>query len=221
MSAFRGSVGFVAQGGVQDGSPQTDGAVAQGANQATLDGGGGGLTGVILEGDTFTVAGDAQVYTVTSDVVIGASTANEVTVEFTPGVQPSGGWDDNTAVTFSANSVAEVTRWEATPERPYINTTVLGDSARTGTLDIPEWSGSLRMLLDDADDQQSNLLNEVHENGAIQNLGAALVIEESPSKQVYGHIVATSAVVTAERGAMVEVEVSFNGEDAVAIDWNT
>lgn len=221
MTAFRGSKGFVAQGGVQSGSPQTKGTVAQGASTATLDGGGSALTGVLLEGDTFTVAGDAQVYTIAADAVIGASVANEVSISFTPTVQVAGGWADNAAVTFSANSLASVTRWEATVERPYIDKTVLGDAARTGTLDIPEWSGTIRMLLDDADPEQDNLINEAHQNNAVQNLGVALVVAEGPMKQVYGHIVAPSLTITGERGAMVEAEAQFNGQDAVALDWNT
>lgn len=218
MSTFRGSKGQLALGGLQAGSPQLQGAVSQGATQATLDGGGGGLNGVILEGDEFTVAGDGNTYTVTADAVISS---NSVTISFTPSVQVSAGWADNAAVTFTANSIAQVRRWEASPSREYLRTDTMGDNARTGTLDMPQWSGSAQALFDYSDPQQKSFVDEVKGNAAPSDVGMALQVAADPQKQLYGHIVAPQATVTAEKGSLVTIEFTFEGEGQIAANWNT
>jgi len=220
VSTFRGSRGLLALGGLQSGSPQLDGAVAQGASTATIDGGGAALTGVILEGDEFTVAGDSNTYTITADVVIGASVANAADISFTPTVQVAGGWDDNAAVTFTANSIAQVRSWQADPSRPYLRTDVMGDAARTGTLDIPEWSGSGEALFDYSDPEQKSLIDEITGNGDPSGFGVALQVGSGPMKQLYGHIQTPNAQVVSEKGSLVTVSFNFEGEGALAVDWN-
>lgn len=219
MGRYKGSNGLVALGGQQEGSPVIDGAVAQGASTATIDGGGSSLEGVILQGDEFTVAGDGQTYTVTEDVVIGAQTANHADISFTPNVQPAAGWSDDTAVTFLANSLAQVEGWEAEVSRPYLEGTVMGDDARTGTLDQPEWTGSADVLLDDEDDEQSDLIDDIRQNNADVDFG--VLFEVAPEKVLYGHVVPESTQITGERGAWVTASFSFQGEGLLQPNWIT
>jgi len=124
MAKYRGSQGNAVFGGVLVGSPLVQGAVAQGASAATFDG--SPLTGTILPGDKFTVAGDVTEYTI---VTGGEVASNQLAVTFGPTVQDAGGWADNAAVSFVSNSVANVREWEATPSRPIIEATVMTDTA--------------------------------------------------------------------------------------------
>ncbi|HEX7048656.1 MAG TPA: hypothetical protein VF188_00470 [Longimicrobiales bacterium] len=215
MSVFRGSRGFVALGGVVNGAPLVMGAVAQGATTATFDG--TPLTGVLLAGDRFTVAGDPQVYTVTQNAVIGIPTANRVTVSFTPAVQVAGGWADNAAVLFVSNSLAEVTAWSATPARPVLDRTVMGDDARRIVLDIPGWSGNIEALFDYGDAEQKAFIDAVGSDSAPATVGLVLAVDTD--KHLYGHVQPESAQVTGQRGALVTVQFTFQGEGALATDW--
>ena len=215
MSTYRGSKGFVALGGVVNGAPLVMGAVAQGASTATFDG--TPLTGVLLKGDTFTVAGDPQVYTVTQNAVIGLPAANRVTVSFTPGVQRAGGWPDNAAVSFAAASLAEVRAWSATPSRPVLDRTVMGDTARRILLDVPQWTGTVECLLDYGDPEQKELIDAIKENGVLGDIG--VVLAAATDRHIYGHIRPTSAAITGERGALFTVSFSFEGEEGLALDW--
>lgn len=221
MSTYRGSRGLLALGGLQSGNPQLKGAVAQGASQATIDGGGSALTGAILEGDEFTVAGDATTYTVTADARIGENVANEVTVSFEPTVQVSGGWADNAAVSFVANSIAQVRRWEAEANRPYLRDDTMGDDARTGKLDTPQWTGSAEGLLDLADAEQKAVVDAVRQNNPAPDFGAYLQVGSGPMKGFYGHLQPVNSRINGERGSLVIVEFDFEGEGLLAPDWNT
>lgn len=209
---------MVALGGVVWGSPQTQGAVANGASSATLDGGGSTLTGVIRPGDTFTVAGDPQEYEIVTAGVIGATTPNEVAITFTPTVQVAGGWADNAAVTFASNQMAEVTAWNATVERPYLDTTVQRDDARTGTLDTPQWSGNITAYFDYDDAEQKSVIDDLVANTAAVAFALTLVTDDG--KQLWGDAHATQANITHERGALVGLAMPVNGDGQLAVDWN-
>lgn len=56
------------------------------------------LTGTLLKGDLFTVAGDTQQYVVTADAT---AAGNSITVSFSPAAKVA--WADNAQVTFVAN----------------------------------------------------------------------------------------------------------------------
>ena len=214
MAKYRGSRGFVAFGGVVNGTPLLMGARPAGATSATFDG--TSLTGALLAGDQFTVAGSGVVHTIAADVVIGATTPNQVAVTFTPAVA-AGGWSDNAAVSFVSNSVAQTRKWEATPSRPYLDGTCQGDSARNGTLDTPMWSGKIEALLDYADPQHKEFIDEVRQNNTPAGIGCVLGVVTD--KAFYGHIMPTNARIVSERGALVTVGFDFEGEGALGLDW--
>lgn len=69
------------------------GAVAVGDTSVAMDS--TTLTGTLVVGDLFTVAGDTQQYVVTADAT---AAANAITVQFTPGAKVA--WADNSVVTF-------------------------------------------------------------------------------------------------------------------------
>lgn len=74
-----------------------NGAVAAGAKTMNIDS--TSLSGTVVTGDIFTVAGDSQTYVVTSGPHTAASNAI-AGISFEPAVQAPGGWADNAAVVF-------------------------------------------------------------------------------------------------------------------------
>lgn len=216
MGALRGTDGRLSQGGDFTGTPLIQGNVAQSATSATIDG--TGLNGVIRPGDTFTVAGDGQTYTIVTGGVIGSVTPNELDITFSPGVVPGGGWADNSEVTFASNKVAQVTRWEAEPERPFLDTTVMGDSAESGTLDIATWRGTAEALLDYGDDQQKALIDQIVA-GAVPT-ALALTLVATVGKQFWGDVLAENFRIGLRRGAIVPISFSFEGTGAIGVNWN-
>lgn len=219
MATHRGSDGFLSLGGARKGSAYVKGAVAQGVSSLTLDGNGAALSGVIMPGDTFTVAGDAQEYTVVSGGVIGSSVASELAgVTFTPTVVPGGGWADNAAITFASNSVGETRKWETNATRAVLDDTVMGDTAETARLDILKWVGKAECLLDKGDTKQNLLINAVLSGTATGQYG--LMLGLGSGKALWGDIVANNFAIVSQRGALVTVAFTFEGTGAVSVDWN-
>lgn len=212
MAKYRGSKGGVALGGIVRGNPLVNGARPLGATTANIDA--ASLTGVILKGDTFTVAGHAQVYTIQADVLI---TGNAAAITFSPGIVPPTGWADNAAVTFTANPVAQVRSWEGTPSRPVIDATVMGDQAKRVDLDEPQFNATVTVQFDYDDVRHAAIVDEIRQNNDIGELGLVLMI--ATDKQLYGHAAAASAAITGQRGAHVEAVFTFEGDGVLALDW--
>lgn len=210
---FRGSTGDAILGGKLIGSPLVQGAVAQSATSATFDA--ASLTGTLLAGDTFTVAGDAQEYTV---VTGGAAASNEVAITFTPAVVPGAGWSDNAAVTVASNSIAQVVEWSADASRPVIEGTTMQSSGQEIGLDVPMWRGRLMVLLDYDDAKQKALIDQVLSNGAASALSVSL--EADDGKTLWGSLLAVDASVVGRSGAYFETDVAFEGEGVLNVDWN-
>lgn len=74
-----------------------NGAVANAAKIMSIDA--TSLTGTVVTGDIFTVAGDTQTYVVTSGPHTAASNAI-ASIQFEPAVQAAAGWADNAVITF-------------------------------------------------------------------------------------------------------------------------
>lgn len=215
MAKYRGSKGRAYLGGVLVGAPLVQGAVGQGASAATFDG--SPLTGVVRPGDKFTVAGDAQEYTIVTGGVVADGTANEIGVTFTPTVQPGGGWANNAAVTFALNSIAQVKEWEAAPSREVLDATVMGDVAQRRDLDLPMWSGRVRALFDYGDSKQKAYVDEMLTDADPSPLALTLVTAEE--RNLWGDVLPTSAQVVAQRGAYFEAVLTFEGEGTLSFDW--
>jgi len=217
MATYRGLDGYVATGGVQTGTPTVQGAVAQGASSATIDGGGAALTGVFLAGDTFTVAGDAQVYTISASVRIGATTADQAAITFSPSVQAVGGWADNALATFTSNSMSEVTSWSLTASRDVLEDTSMGDAAKTFVGGQGEWSAEITCWLDYSDPSQAELIDDIKASSAAD---VGLVLGASPGKQFYGIAAPTGSNIDAEKSSLVQMTVNLKGAGTLGADWS-
>lgn len=214
MSTFRGLDGAVSLGGALQGSPLIQGAVAQGATSATIDG--SPLTGVLLEGDTFTVAGDAQVYTVESGGAVGAVTANELTITFTPSVQVVGGWADNAAVTVPSNSMAEIVAWSLNTPRERLEDDVMRDPSKTYKPGRLDWNGLVEVRLDYGDSRQQEFVDAALAS-ADTKVGLLLLVADG--KQFWGVARATGLEVEAQDGTIVPGRFTFSPASKLALDW--
>jgi len=213
---YRGVGGQAYQGGAIVGVPLLKGDVAQAATSATIDG--VGLNGVVRPADTFTVAGDGQTYTIATGGVIGAVVANELDITFSPGVVPVGGWDENAVVTFASNAVAQVTSFELSLERAWLDTTAQGDTAESGTLDVQVATARVEVLLDYGDVEQKALLDQVSAGTAATALALTLAI--AAGKQFWGDFMITSSQIVSQRGAIVTARLALHGTGAIAKNWN-
>lgn len=123
-------------------------------------------------------------------------------------------------VTIDGTAIGELQRWEVNPSRPYLRDDAIGDTARTGKLDTPEWSGSLQLNLDYDDAQQATLIDVLLVNAAVPTIAfVGLVDGTGGTKQMSGNIVPLNASITAERGSLVTVEIPFNGDGQLSFSW--
>jgi len=123
-------------------------------------------------------------------------------------------------VTINATAIGELQRWEVDPSRPYLRDDAIGDAARTGTLDIPEWSGSLRLNLDLGDAQQKALFDLLVANTDPTPPGfVGLIDGTGGTKEFSGDILPMSASIVAEKGQLVTMEVPFNGQGPLTVSW--
>lgn len=124
-------------------------------------------------------------------------------------------------VTIDGTAITELQRWEVDPSRPYLRDDAIGDSARTGTLDIPEWSGTLQLNLDYGDAQQATLIDVLLANTAPPTIAfVGLVDGTGGTKQLSGNIIPLNASIVAEKGSLVTVEIPFNGDGVLSISWS-
>lgn len=91
--------------GVATGTPVTNGAPAVGAVLIVTDGWTNDTTGILLEGDIITFAGDSQTYVVTADVDSGATTG-PASIPIAPALQVAVG--DGAAITVTADHVVNL-----------------------------------------------------------------------------------------------------------------
>jgi len=219
MSTFRGIDGEVHIGGViSTGSPQTKGAVAEGATSATLDGGGAAMQGVVVPGDKFTVAGDATEYTVVTGGAVGASVANEVAITFTPSVQLVGGWLDNSSVTFVNNQAVQARGWSADIVREMLEDSVLGDEGKTYEPEQVNWTGEITALFDYANQEQKDLFDAIV-GSSPSELGVTLVTDLN-KQTVFGQIRPNSVSDRSNKGELAIATFGFQGQGLPAINWN-
>jgi predicted secreted protein len=216
MATIRGNDGLVALGGYLVGSAFVDGAVSNGASAATFDdNAGSGLTGALLTGDEFTVAGDAQdPYVIAATALVGETVANEVDVTFTPTVQEAGGWADNAAVTFTAAAIACVKSFELDVDRQLLDATCMRATGRQYVAGFQGWNGRIRVLLDSADTETNALITGAT-GQTTSEVSLTLVAEDGT--QYYGYATITRSDHRQETDALVEVEFEVQGRGAIAL----
>ena len=216
MATYRGQDGAVTLGGQLQGSPLVDGAVAQGL--ATFDIDAVSLTGVVLPNDTFTVAGDVQVYTVVSGGIVATNALTGIT--FTPTVVPGGGWSDNAAVTFVHPLMAEVVDWSLDIDRDELETSVKRDAGKTYDVGQIDWRADAAVRFDYDDAEQAQAVDQLLA-GTPTNFGLSLIVEDG--KLFTASAWAGRIRVQSSLGGIVSGLITFlpaESGQSLAVDWN-
>lgn len=217
MTTYRGMDGFLALGGHLVGSPLVNGAVLAGASSVDIDA--VSLIGVVAPGDVFAVTGVSGTYTVTNAGFLVAAANAIAGITFTP-VAPVGGFPDNAAVTFAANSVAQVRQWNVSAEFQPLETTVMGNVARGRRTAVTSFSGGCEVLFDYADSKQAALLDAYTAgtpNGS--RAGVFFGVKSGEAKDIYGAVVLGSIAVTAPREDLVTAAVTFESNGQLQVNW--
>ncbi len=218
MSNSRGQDGGLILGGLLVGSPLVNGALIE--NDVVMDIDAVSLTGVVIVGDTFTLAGEAgsPTHTVTGGPFYVAAANAIATITFSTGIA-AGGVADDAAVSFAANSVAEIRAWDLTVEIEPIDDTVKGDTHRTFKGGLAKWNGSATAWLDYLDTQQAALIDEIA-NDPPDGTIAGLMFQVDSGKTWYGAAELSSFVTDSPEGTALQgVTFNFQGSGQVLPDW--
>ena len=218
MSNSRGQDGGLILGGLLVGSPLVAGALIENDVVMSIDA--VSLTGVVIIGDTFTLAGEAgsPTHTVTGGPVYVAAANAIASITFSTGVA-AGGVANNAAVTFASNSVAEIRTWELASELEMIDDTVKGDTHRTFKGGLAKWNGTATALLDYLDTEQASLIDEIA-NDPPDGTIAGLMFQIASGKTWYGAGELSNFRAESPEGtALVPVSFDFQGSGQVLPDW--
>lgn len=120
-------------------------------------------------------------------------------------------------VSIGGTVMAQTTKWEFTPSRPYLETTCQGDGARTGTLDQPQGEGTVTVRFDKGLAQQASLLDMLLSNADPTPLAAVFLVDTGKTFSM--NILPTSAPITSERGSIVEATFSYVADGAMSSAW--
>lgn len=205
-------------GGLLVGSPVVNGALSQGATTMDIDA--GSLTGVVIVGDTFTLAGESgsPTHTVTGGPFYVASGNAISSITFSTSIA-SGGVSDGAAVSFTANSVAEVRAWDLTAELEMIDKTVKGITHRIFRGGLAKWNGTATAWLDYLDTEQAALIDAIA-TGSPDGTIAGLMFQIASGKTWYGGAeLSNFATDSPEGNALVPVSFDFQGSGQVLPDW--
>lgn len=220
MANYRAQDGFFSFGGklMATAGPLVNGALIAGAGSLNLDG--TTLSGVVVVGDTFTIAGEAgaPVHTVTGGpfYVAAANAINALT--FTPGIA-AGGVADNAAITFTNNSVAECKAHGFQSSVELLEDTVMGDPWKTFVAGVAEWGGTIDLQLDYGDPVQKRMIDDLLIATPTPAVPGVL-FGFSNKKDVYGGCLISGIEITSTTGALVMAKVSVKGSGRSGIDWN-
>jgi len=218
MSNFEGQSGGLILGGLLVGSPLVDGALN--AGETTMDIDATSLTGVVIIGDTFTLAGESgsPTHTVTGGPFYVAAGDAIASITFST-VIAAGGVANDAAVTFASNSVAEIRSWALTTALEMIDDTVKGDTHRTFLGGLATWEGTATAWLDYDDAEQAELIDAIATDppdGAI----AGLMFQVASGKTWYGAAeIQNFRIDSPEGSAVTPVTFDFQGTGQVLPDW--
>ena len=225
MATFRGQDGSVHIGGVifTLDQPVTNGAVSSGDDTVTVHAGAGkDLRGVILSGDTFTVAAATTVYTVDTITTTppgkntdGAIVNDTITFDFTPDAAAT--WATASDVYFAAHSVAQIKSWSATVTREKLDASYMGLASKQYRLGQIDWNGNAEVLFDYGDPYQKKVMDLLLAN---TDVPATLTLRADDGKQFYGKMFISGGDVTNETNALAMFSVEFQGTSALRVDWN-
>jgi len=223
MTTYRGLDGHLSFGGkvnVTAGNVLNVGARTVGVTQITLDG--TGFKGVLVAGDTFTVAGETgtPVHTVTGGPFWVAAAGTIINMTITPGFA-TGGIADNAVVTIASQSVGEAKLWNLQSSVEVMDSSTYGTAWRKFVGGIAVWSGDGTAWLDKDDAVQGRVLDDLLQAIPSNTLNGVLFGVTNSLKQFYaGAILSGFSIAGAALGSIVEVNFQFQGSGALGIDWN-
>lgn len=123
------------------------------------------------------------------------------------------------SIKIGDNTMAEVTGWEFTPSRPYIEATSLGDAAKKGDLDYPGGTGRVTARLDYGDAAQAAIIGMLVSNDDPTPLAWTGIVSGTGPKQISCNILPTSAPISGRVGGHVEVSFAFESDGAISVSW--
>jgi len=122
-------------------------------------------------------------------------------------------------LTLATNPLANMQSFEFTLERDWLDTTALGDTAETGTLDIEKGNGRFTCQLDYDDTPQAAAL-DILLAGTSGASALAAVFQMAAGKTFTGNILPLSATVRSQKGSLVTVDVAFRFTGGTASAWS-
>jgi hypothetical protein len=132
------------------------------------------------------------------------------------------GMDGSVSLGTTPDFVAQITAWNFQAEFEILETTVVGDPARTRRTGLVDGSGSFTMRFDYGDTLGQKLLFDKYTaakpDGAVQNL--QLWLDNDPKHIDIPNAVLTTFPITSALGNIVEATVSFQTNGPWAITWS-
>jgi hypothetical protein len=226
VTTYRGVDCFLAVGGGHldaNAAPKLQAALTVGNTAMTLNAT-VSLTGVVMAGDTFTIAGESgsPVHTVTGGpYVAAANICGPIT--FTVGIA-SGGAAINSVVTFTSASIVEAHAHRFTSSLDTLETTAFGTAGyKTFRGGLCEWSGTGEANFDYGDLKQKLLVDAL--SGASPSAVTVAVMfgilaSAGATKEFYGTVAITQFEVTANVNGLVTATFTFKGSGQFNINWN-
>jgi len=188
-----------------------------------IDGNGAQLIGVVVAGDTFTIAGEAgsPTHTVTGGSFYVAAANAIAGITFTPGIA-AGGAADNAVVTFASNAITEAKAHTLNVTLQVLETTHFQDKWRTIKGGLAQWVGTGTAQLDKGDARQATIIDAIVQatpNLVVNGVLFGLQLATTLLKQMYGGVVLSGFTITADKGAIVEVTFNFEGTGTILPNW--
>jgi hypothetical protein len=216
MATQRGQDGLLILGGEVVGSPLARTVYATSVTVIAVTGGGSTLTGVLMVGDIFSIAGGTS-YTVTTSAIVAGTNAFS-NIAFTPAIATA--IASSAAVSFQTHSVAELKAWTLDSLIETVEDTVKGDKHKTYVGALAGHSGTASALLDGADTYQAALLNKIA-TASPDGTTAALAFRIASGKLLYGAAVLSNfAIASPEGSALVTINFSFQINGRLTLEYH-
>jgi hypothetical protein len=226
MATYRGVDCFLAVGGGHlDGNanPRVSAGQSAGASSLTINAS-STLTGVVMAGDTFTIAAEsgAPVHTVTGGPYVAV--ANSIgPITFTT-VIAAGGVATNAAVTFSSASIVEAKAHRLRTAVDVLDTTKFGTAGYKSFIGgLVQWDGSGEANFDYGDPNQKAMVDKLSgASPAASTLAVmfGIISGAAATKQFYGVVAITQFEVTAAVAGLVTAAYTFRGSGQLNVQWN-
>lgn len=222
MTTHRGLDGFLSFGGrlVAGTGPLVNGALV--ATDVLMDIDGTNLDGVVVPGDTFTLAGESgsPVHTVTVATGIKVVAVDAIAnIGFTPAIA-AGGVANNAVVTMISNSVAEAKMHKLTIAADELDTSSFNDAFRSSVAGLVKWNGTGVAWLDYGDSVQSAFIDKLMANTPTPAINGVL-FGVADKKQFYGACALTGIdLAGGDIDGIVEITFTFSGNGSLLPDWN-